>query len=94
MSSPALKGRRKRRAELRANLLGILQVVFAALIIIVFILAFVIQSQAIVLPEWTKTFQGVSPDKQSEYAAALLTVIIVITFVIVSAGIYLARHVM
>jgi biopolymer transport protein ExbD len=83
----------RRRAEFRANLLGIVQVLFAVLVFIIFILAFVIQTQAIILPEWTKTFQGVTPEQQGQYAAALLSVILVITAIIVIAGIYLARHV-
>lgn len=83
--------KRSRRAEFRESLVQIAQVLFAALIFIVFILAFVIQSEGIVLPPWTKTFQGTTPEQQSQYAAALLSVILVISAVIVTAGIYLAR---
>jgi cytochrome b subunit of formate dehydrogenase len=83
--------RRRARAEFRRNLIGIAQVLFAALIFIIFFLAFIIQSGAIVLPQWTKTFQGVSPAQQAEFAAALLSVILVVTAIIVVAGIYLAR---
>ncbi|KAI3323828.1 hypothetical protein HD806DRAFT_534947 [Xylariaceae sp. AK1471] len=86
-----MKGRR--RAEFRENLLGILQFLFAILVFVVFVLAFVIQSEGIILPQWTKTFQGVTPEQQNQYAAALLSVILVITAIIVAAGVYLARHV-
>ncbi|KAI1170318.1 glycosyl hydrolase family 61-domain-containing protein [Nemania sp. FL0916] len=79
------------RAELRENLLGIAKVLFALLIFIVFVLSFVIQSGAITLPPWTKTFQGATAAQQSEYSAALLSVILVITAIIVTAGIYLVR---
>ncbi|KAI1754809.1 hypothetical protein F4782DRAFT_462525 [Xylaria castorea] len=85
------KMKRSRRAEFRKTLVEILEVLFAILIFIIFILAFVIQSDAIVLPPWTKTFQGATPEQQSQYSAALLSVIIVITALIVAAGAYLAR---
>ncbi|KAI1352860.1 glycosyl hydrolase family 61-domain-containing protein [Xylaria sp. FL0043] len=80
-----------RRAEFRQSLLEIVQVLFALLIFIIFILAFVIQSDAIVLPPWTKTFQGATPEQQAQYSAALLSVIIVISAIIIAAGIYLLR---
>ncbi len=83
--------KKSRRAEFRQSLIEIVQVLFAILIFIIFILAFVIQSEAIVLPAWTKTFQGATPDLQAQYSAALLSVIIVISAIIISAGIYLAR---
>ncbi|KAI2631767.1 hypothetical protein GGS21DRAFT_522999 [Xylaria nigripes] len=83
--------KRSQRAEFRKTLAGIVQVIFAILIFIIFILAFVIQSGAIVLPQWTRTFQGVSPEQQSEFTAALLSVIIVISVFILGAGIYLSR---
>ncbi|TRX92248.1 hypothetical protein FHL15_006863 [Xylaria flabelliformis] len=84
--------RRSRRAEFRETLIDILQVLFAILIFIVFVLAFVIQSEAIVLPPWTKTFQGATPEQQSQYSAALLSVILIITAIIVAAGAYLWPH--
>ncbi|KAI0113677.1 hypothetical protein GGR51DRAFT_556826 [Nemania sp. FL0031] len=80
-----------RRAEFRRTVAEIAQVLFAILIFIVFILAFVIQSEAIVLPAWTKTFQGATPEQQTQYSAALLSVILVVTAVIVTAGVYLVR---
>ncbi|GAP83893.2 hypothetical protein SAMD00023353_0503120 [Rosellinia necatrix] len=83
--------KKSRRAELRESLVEIVQVLFAILIFIIFILAFVIQSDGIVLPAWTKTFQGATPAQQAQYSAALLSVILVITVVIVTAGVYLAR---
>ncbi|KAI0503240.1 glycosyl hydrolase family 61-domain-containing protein [Xylaria bambusicola] len=66
-------------------------ILFAILIFIVFVLAFVIQSSAIDLPPWTKTFQGATPEQQTQYSAALLSVVLVISAVIVTAGIYLIR---
>lgn len=83
--------KKSRRAELLGTLQEIAQVLFALLIFIVFVLAFVIQSNAIILPAWTKTFQGVTPEQQAQYSAALLSIIIVISAVIVIAGIYLTR---
>ncbi|KAI1146985.1 hypothetical protein F4825DRAFT_168448 [Nemania diffusa] len=83
--------KRSRRAEFRRSLVEIAQVLFAILIFIVFILAFVIQSGAITLPPWTKTFQGATAAQQTQYSAALLSVILVITAIIVTAGIYLVR---
>ena len=83
--------KRSRRAEFRESLNEIIQVLFAILSFVVFVLAFVIQSSAINLPPWTKTFQGATPEQQTQYSAALLTVIIVISAVIVTAGIYLVR---
>lgn len=83
--------RKSRRAEFRKTLIEITQVLFAFLIFIVFVLAFVIQSDGIILPAWTKTFQGATPEQQAQYSAALLSVIIVISVIIVGAGIYLTR---
>ncbi|KAI1120334.1 hypothetical protein F5Y10DRAFT_134100 [Nemania abortiva] len=83
--------KKSRRAEFRKSLLEIVQVLFAILIIIVFILAFVIQSGAITLPAWTKTFQGATPEQQTQYSGALLSVILIVSAVIVSAGVYLVR---
>ncbi|KAI0452896.1 glycosyl hydrolase family 61-domain-containing protein [Xylaria acuta] len=80
-----------RRAEFRERLVEIVQVLFAILVFIIFVLAFVIQSDGIILPPWTKTFQGATPEQQSYYSAALLSVILVITAVIVAAGAYLVR---
>lgn len=85
------KMRKSRRAEFRKTLIEITQVLFAFLIFIVFVLAFVIQSDGIILPAWTKTFQGATPEQQAQYSAALLSVIIVISVIIVGAGIYLTR---
>jgi len=84
----------RRRAEFRRNLKGIVQVLFAAVIFLVFVLAFVIQGGGITLPDWTRTFQGATPEQQSQYTAALLSVILVITAIIVAAGAYLARETM
>lgn len=83
--------KKSRRAEFRESLIHIAQALFAGLIFIIFVLAFVIQSEGIVLPPWTKTFQGITPEQQNQYAAALLSVILVISAVIVGAGVYLAR---
>ncbi|KAI0394950.1 glycosyl hydrolase family 61-domain-containing protein [Xylariaceae sp. FL0594] len=76
----------------RRNLKGIAQVLFAGVIFLVFVLAFVIQAGGIELPDWTRTFQGVGPELQAQYTAALLSVIIVISAVILAAGAYLARE--
>ncbi|KAJ2971068.1 hypothetical protein NUW58_g9521 [Xylaria curta] len=84
--------KKSRRAEFRRNLIEIVQVLFAIFIFIVFILAFVIQSGGIVLPAWTRTFQGATPELQATYSAALLSVILVITAIIVTAGIYLREE--
>ncbi|TGJ82862.1 hypothetical protein E0Z10_g5901 [Xylaria hypoxylon] len=81
--------KKSRRAELRQNLADIVQVLFAILIFIIFILAFVIQSKAIELPQWTKTFQGATLEQQSAYSAALLSVVLVISAIIIAAGVYL-----
>ncbi|KAJ3577734.1 hypothetical protein NPX13_g2833 [Xylaria arbuscula] len=83
--------KRSRRAEFRETLTEIIQVLFAILIFVVFILAFVIQSSAIALPPWTKTFQGATPEQQTQYSAALLSVILVITAIIVTVGIILLQ---
>ncbi|KAI0968048.1 glycosyl hydrolase family 61-domain-containing protein [Xylaria arbuscula] len=80
-----------RRAEFRETLLAIVQALFAILIFVVFVLAFVIQSNSNALPPWTKTFQGATPAQQAQYSATLLTIIIIISAVIVGAGAYLAR---
>ncbi|KAI1428895.1 glycosyl hydrolase family 61-domain-containing protein [Xylaria sp. FL1777] len=80
-----------RRAEFRESVIQIVQVLFAIVIFIIFVLAFVIQTGGIVLPPWTKTFQGATPEQQTQYSADLLAVILVISAIIVSAGIYLAR---
>ncbi|GAW23619.1 hypothetical protein ANO14919_131930 [Xylariales sp. No.14919] len=83
--------KKSRRAEFRETLAEIVQVLFAFLIFIVFVLAFVIQTKAIDLPQWTKTFQGATPQEQSEFSAALLSVVLVISAIIVAAGVYLVR---
>ncbi|KAI1184948.1 glycosyl hydrolase family 61-domain-containing protein [Nemania serpens] len=88
---PIYAMKKSRRAEFRESLIHIAQALFAGLIFIIFVLAFVIQSEGIVLPPWTKTFQGITPEQQNQYAAALLSVILVISAVIVGAGVYLAR---
>ncbi|KAI1813640.1 glycosyl hydrolase family 61-domain-containing protein [Poronia punctata] len=81
-----------RRAEFRRNLVGIAQVLFAGVIFLVFVLAFVIQGGGIDLPDWTKTFQGTTPEQQADYTARLLATVLVISVIIVSAGAYLARR--
>ncbi|KAI0205555.1 glycosyl hydrolase family 61-domain-containing protein [Astrocystis sublimbata] len=88
---PACDMKKSRRAEFRESLLEVVQVLFAILIFIIFVLAFVIQSEGITLPPWTKTFQGATPEEQASYSAALLSVILVVTAFIVIAGIYLIR---
>ncbi|KAI1329260.1 hypothetical protein F5Y16DRAFT_397451 [Xylariaceae sp. FL0255] len=82
---------RRRTEEFRQSVLAIVQAIFAALIIFIFFLAFIIQSGAIPLPPWAKTFQGATPEQQSSYAASLLAVIIVLSAIIIAAGTFLTR---
>lgn len=83
--------KKSRRAEFRETLAEIVQVLFAILIFVVFVLAFVIQTNGIILPAWAKTFQGATPAEQAYYSGALLSVILIITAIIVAAGTYLVR---
>ncbi|KAI1640622.1 hypothetical protein F4809DRAFT_637425 [Biscogniauxia mediterranea] len=68
-----------------------MQAVFALIIFTIFVLAFVIQAGGIVLPQWAKTWQGVSPDLIPEYAGALLGSICVIAGLFTIAGVILIR---
>ncbi|KAI1260751.1 hypothetical protein F5Y18DRAFT_431919 [Xylariaceae sp. FL1019] len=70
---------RQRAREFRESLLAITQAIFAFLVIFIFFLAFIIQSKAITIPQWGKTFQGVAPEDQGPMAAALLTIVIVLS---------------
>ncbi|KAI5924223.1 hypothetical protein F4810DRAFT_709941 [Camillea tinctor] len=82
---------RKSEIQFRLALYSAMQAVFALIIFIIFILAFVIQSGGIVLPQWAKTWQGVSPDLIPEYAGALLGAVCVVGGLCAAAGIMLIR---
>ncbi|KAI0599221.1 hypothetical protein F4775DRAFT_591669 [Biscogniauxia sp. FL1348] len=82
---------KKSQLQVRLALYSALQAVFALIIFTIFILAFVIQSGGIVLPQWAETWQGVSPDLIPEYAGALLGSICVIAGLCTIAGVIIVR---
>ncbi|KAI1505728.1 hypothetical protein F5X99DRAFT_404764 [Biscogniauxia marginata] len=82
---------RKRDVQFRLALYSALQTVFALFLFALFIIAFVIQSGGITLPEWAKTWQDAPPELLPGYAGALLGSICVIAAVCIAAGIILIR---
>ncbi|KAK3934151.1 hypothetical protein QBC46DRAFT_274395 [Diplogelasinospora grovesii] len=59
---------------------------FTVLVIMIFIMAWLVQANVIVMPRWAVDWSDASPDVRAEYAAALLTCVCVL-FLLFSAAV-------
>ncbi|KAH8682113.1 hypothetical protein BX600DRAFT_505731 [Xylariales sp. PMI_506] len=51
---------------------GVAQLIFAVVLLLIFVFAFLVQSGAVILPQWAIYWGNVDKDTRTEYAAALL----------------------
>ncbi|KAI2616710.1 hypothetical protein GGS26DRAFT_444003 [Hypomontagnella submonticulosa] len=85
-----VKQKVKRQASsLRRSIIGILQGVFAITLFAIFVIAWLVQGGTIALPQWAKAWNGVSPELQATYAAALIPAICVLAVLFIGSGVIL-----
>ncbi|KAI1340079.1 hypothetical protein F5Y15DRAFT_415501 [Xylariaceae sp. FL0016] len=82
---------RRRTSRLRENIIGVLQAAFAVGLLLVFVVAWCITSDAIVMPRWTETWQNTTVGERNGYAVALFVPILSIMAVMIFAGIMVMR---
>ncbi|KAI1801919.1 hypothetical protein F4811DRAFT_555417 [Daldinia bambusicola] len=63
--------------------------VFALALFAIFVITWLVQIGTIPLPEWAKAWNGVSPELQRTYAAALIPAVVVLAVLFIGAGIIL-----
>ncbi|KAI0379641.1 hypothetical protein F5Y04DRAFT_127196 [Hypomontagnella monticulosa] len=86
----AVNAKVKRRvSSLRRSIIGILQAVFAIAIFAIFVIAWLVQGGSIPLPQWAKAWNGVSPELQATYAAALIPAVCVLAVLFIGSGVIL-----
>ncbi|KAI1476862.1 hypothetical protein K445DRAFT_27175 [Daldinia sp. EC12] len=69
---------KRQPSSLRRSLLGFLQAAFALALFAIFVIAWLVQGGTIPLPEWAKAWNGVAPELQRTYAAALIPAVVVL----------------
>ncbi|KAI1646428.1 uncharacterized protein F4817DRAFT_316923 [Daldinia loculata] len=69
---------RQQPSSFRRSLLGFIQAVFALALFAIFVIVWLVQGGSIPLPEWAKAWNGVSPELQRTYAAALVPAVCIL----------------
>lgn len=83
---------RQQPSSFRRSLLGFIQAVFALALFAIFVIVWLVQGGSIPLPEWAKAWNGVSPELQRTYAAALVPAVCILAVLFIGAGIILMRR--
>ncbi|KAI1448513.1 hypothetical protein F5Y02DRAFT_415245 [Annulohypoxylon stygium] len=73
-------------ASIKRSATGILQTIFALAIITIFVICFLVQDEAIVIPAWGKAWNGVPPELQKVYTAVLIPVVLILALLFFFAG--------
>ncbi|KAI1094467.1 hypothetical protein F5B19DRAFT_490303 [Rostrohypoxylon terebratum] len=73
-------------ASIKRSANGILQTVFAVAVIAIFVICFLVEDEAIVIPAWGKAWNGVPPELQKVYTAVLIPVILILALLFFLAG--------
>ncbi|KAI1410086.1 hypothetical protein F5Y13DRAFT_192567 [Hypoxylon sp. FL1857] len=63
---------KRKDSSFKRSLAGFLQALFALALFTIFVIAWLVQNETITLPQWAKAFNGVSPELQKVYTAALV----------------------
>ncbi|KAM5344044.1 hypothetical protein ACJ41O_012581 [Fusarium nematophilum] len=78
-------------AEALAAVNNATQFLFTALLITIFIVAWLVQGGSIDMPEWTKDMRHLSEDEWTKYAAVLSSCVCVVFALFAAAGLALMR---
>lgn len=70
----------------REVLLNIWRFIFAAIVISIFIVVYLVQGEVIHTPKWARDWSGEPPEMQRQYAAALMTPVCVVFLFFAIAG--------
>ncbi|KAI0882083.1 uncharacterized protein GGS22DRAFT_191814 [Annulohypoxylon maeteangense] len=73
-------------ASIKRSATGILQTIFTLAVITIFVVCFLVEDEAIVLPQWAKAWNGVPSDTREVYAAVLIPVVIILAVLFFLAG--------
>ncbi|KAI0138648.1 hypothetical protein F4776DRAFT_663017 [Hypoxylon sp. NC0597] len=73
----------------KRSLAGILQALFALTLFAIFIIAWLVQGETITLPQWAKAWNGVSPELQRVYTAALVPAVLVLAILFFATGFFI-----
>ncbi|KAI1384837.1 uncharacterized protein F4822DRAFT_374605 [Hypoxylon trugodes] len=78
-----------RRSYFRRSFTGILQTIFALVLFAIFVIAWLVQAGSIKLPQWAKALDGVTPEVQATYTAALIPAVLIVALLFFSAGLFM-----
>ncbi|KAI1457802.1 hypothetical protein F4805DRAFT_165917 [Annulohypoxylon moriforme] len=73
-------------SSIKRSATGILQTVFTLAVIAIFVICFLVQDEAITLPQWAKAWNGISPELQKVYTAVLIPVVLILAVLFFFAG--------
>ncbi|OTB07261.1 hypothetical protein M426DRAFT_8988 [Hypoxylon sp. CI-4A] len=76
----------QRRASFKRSVIGFVQAIFALTLFAIFVIAWLVQNETIALPQWAKSWNGVSPALQARYTAALVPAVLVLACLFFGMG--------
>ncbi|TWU73903.1 hypothetical protein ED733_003535 [Metarhizium rileyi] len=76
----------RRLGPLGEVLLNIWRLVFTLIVIAVFVVAWLVQSEVIKTPKWARDWSGETPEVQRQYATALMTPVCLVFLFFAVAG--------
>jgi TRAP-type C4-dicarboxylate transport system permease small subunit len=77
---------RRLSSSVNEALLNVGRFIFAATVISIFIIVYLVQSQIIKTPKWARDWSGEPPEAKRVYAAALMTPVCIVFLLFAIAG--------
>ncbi|KAI2613213.1 uncharacterized protein GGS25DRAFT_478969 [Hypoxylon fragiforme] len=76
-------------SPIHRSFVGFVQALFALAVFAIFVIAWLVQGGSIPLPQWAKNLNGLSPELQGTYQAALIPAVLVLALLFLAAGVLL-----
>ncbi|KAI0835624.1 hypothetical protein F5Y06DRAFT_299452 [Hypoxylon sp. FL0890] len=79
----------RQASSFKRSLGGILQTLFALTVFAIFVITWLVQGETITLPQWAIAWNGVSPELQKVYTAALVPAVLILAILFFAAGFFM-----
>ncbi|KAK2599133.1 hypothetical protein QQS21_005394 [Conoideocrella luteorostrata] len=86
------KARKRISPALKEALYNIWRFIFMIILFGVWVLAWLVESEAIILPAWAKDFSVAAPELRAQYAAALMSCVSIVFVLLLIVAVFQMRR--